>query len=132
MPRGHLEDLTGRVFGNLTASFHCGSVRQSTKTRFQPALWLCYCKCGYPVAKTSDQLKKGRAFKCYQCKRRKKKYSDDSCLLEKTLDGVKTYLDPKSKMFGNHKFEIPCSAAIEIKSKLERSRLPGSLKILEI
>ena len=129
MSRGHVEDLTCQKFGKLTAFYHMGGVKQSTKTDFKPALWLCYCECGYPVAKTSDQLKKGKAIKCYSCKGRIKVHGGAKCALVKTLNGVKTYYEQCSRMFSHNYDCLPCTKAKEVKQELELDLLPGEFEI---
>lgn len=57
-------DLTGKVFGKLTAvKFHssCGS----------RALWLCRCECGKEKVFSADNLRRGRSTHC-GCSRRKR------------------------------------------------------------
>jgi hypothetical protein len=57
------EDLTGRVFGQLTAVSHVPDRADLAGKRF----WNCRCSCGRMVVVRSDNLKSGHSTQCIQC-----------------------------------------------------------------
>ena len=62
MSRRH-EDLTGQVFGQLTAVSHVPDRADLGGKRF----WNCECSCGRKVVVRSDNLKSGHSTQCIQC-----------------------------------------------------------------
>jgi len=54
--------LTGQVFGNLTALRRAGSLPRKNGGAF--ALWLCRCTCGQEVVCRGDKLRKGNLKSC--------------------------------------------------------------------
>ena len=57
------EDLSGQVFGQLTAISHVPDRKDLAGKRF----WNCECSCGRMVVVRSDNLKSGHSTKCIQC-----------------------------------------------------------------
>lgn len=57
------EDLSGQVFGQLTAISHVPDRKDLAGKRF----WNCECSCGRMVVVRADNLKSGHSTKCIQC-----------------------------------------------------------------
>lgn len=58
------EDLTGRVFGSLTALEYAGNPTGKTRK------WKCSCSCGFIITVAAGKLKSGVANKCASCSRK--------------------------------------------------------------
>ena len=60
---GKREDLSGQVFGWLTAKEY------SHSDKYRTSFWLCECKCGGKITTASSNLKKGCTRSCGCLKR---------------------------------------------------------------
>lgn len=59
--RGHVTDLTGRKFGQLTV------IRCSEPDVLRKSHWICRCTCGRHVRCRADNLKSGHSTRCSVC-----------------------------------------------------------------
>lgn len=63
-PSGHVKDLTGKKFGELTAIGYTGE-----NIRGRGAIWWCLCSCGNLCKKSANALTQGKATSCGHDKR---------------------------------------------------------------